>query len=508
MAAVLAVGAIAPSANAETARWLIKPQYRAVMPMGANNLYKVKQTMKSGVVAPDGRTVVAIAYDSITPFSEGLALILNGTPEGKMRLVGILSEDGVVSNVSDELYTDQFPLFSEGLLPVANRSGKVGYVDRNGREIVPFKFSNPHPFSNGLAAVSKPKGGILSKAVSAVGADGLVGNDKIYYINQFGKELKLPREIGDIYLGTTFKDGEALVMNKDRQCFIINPMGTMLRMEPLAALTFDERYCLVKPDETTAATSTTPLNAMTTYQEGQLYGYKVGDRVMIPAQFTAANNFTDGHAIAAKNRAVGVLDLISGNVEVNVKRGTATPTDNSVESAIIDVTVPRGLANMNVTADAYDSANKLAATVQGAANETGRHSLPIMLPKGDRMIRVSVDGIEVWNSTMKPEVKQVEQSGSSDIEISFSTTRAKANAKDAAAIGVTISNRGSKTFTGAVSATGASVSPKRVTIKAGGKATVNLYFSKVTKSETRSVTVTVGDESESRKITLEPFFNL
>ncbi|MCM1163668.1 MAG: WG repeat-containing protein [Muribaculaceae bacterium] len=502
--AVLAVGALAPTATAETARWLIKPEYQAVYQM-TDKLYKVKQSIKSGIVSVDGRKIVPLAYDSITPFSEGLALVLNATPEGKMRILGVVTEDGTMSNVNDELYTDQFPFFSEGLLPVANAKGKVGYVDRNMRAIVPFKFSNPHPFSNGLAAVSKDKG-ILGKALGAVGGDGLIGTDKVYYINQFGKELKLPREIGDIYLGTTFKNGEALVMNKDRQCFIINPMGSMLRMDAISSLKFDEKYCLITPDDEKAAAQGTVVSPITIYNEGQLYGYKSGDKIIIPAQFTSAGKFTDGRAVAAKFKQFGIIDLISGNVDVKIKKGTAPATDD-MESAIIDVTVPKGLAPYNVTADVYDSVGKLAGTVSGAANETGRHTLPLMLPKGDRVVRVSVDGLEIWNSTIKPPVeKTVEVASEDGIEISFASTKAKANSNDAAAITVTVTNTGSKPYSAAVRASGASASVKRVNIKAGGKATINLYFSKVTKSETRNVTITVGDHSASRKISLEPFF--
>lgn len=501
----MAAGVLAPAVKAETAKWLIKPEYQAVYKM-TDNLYKVKQSIKSGVISTDGRKVVPLAYDSITPFSEGLALVLNATPEGKMRILGVLSEDGQLSKVSEEYFTDQFPYFSEGLLPVANAKGKVGYVDRNMHTIVPFKFSNPHPFSNGLACVSKDKG-ILGKALGAVGGDGLIGTDKMYYINQFGKELKLPREIGDIYLGTTFKNGEALVMNKDRQCFIINPMGSMLRMDAISSLKFDEKYCLVGPEDEQAAAQAAAASPLTVYNEGQLYGYKAGDVIAIPAQFTSAGNFKDGHAVAARFKKFGVLDLISGNVDVKVKNGTSTSTDPNMEGAVIEVTVPRGLTALNITADVYDSAGKLAGTVQGAANESGRHSLPLMLPKGDRVIRVSAEGLELWNSNIKPAVQKVEEASTGDIEISFAATKAKANSKDAAAIAVTIINNGSKPYTANVSASGATVSPKKITVRAGGKAVVNLYFAKVTKAETRTVTLTVGDNSETRKISLQPFFN-
>ena len=42
--------------------------------------------------------------------------------------------------------------FSEGLALV-NLNGKWGYVDKIGREVIPFKYDKAYDFSNGLARV-------------------------------------------------------------------------------------------------------------------------------------------------------------------------------------------------------------------------------------------------------------------------------------------------------------------------------------------------------------------
>lgn len=505
LVSAFAAGAMAPSASAETARWVVKPVYESVTKM-SDDLYKVKRNRMSGVMDSEGRAIITSA-DSITPFTEGLALVLTRTPDGRMKLDRILRDDKSIATVGEEVYVDQFPFFSEGLLPVSNKGGKAGYMDSNGKMVIPFKFSNPHPFSNGLAAVSKGKG-FLSKMVTAVGAADIMGKDKVFYINTLGGELKLPKEIGDIFFGSTFKNGEALVINKGRQYCIINPNGQLLRIEPSVTLRFDDRYALTDIDEPVKKHTVHRTTGPDVFSEGKLLGYRQGSRVIIPAQFTDAEPFDRRRAVAARLGASGVLGLVDGNVAVTMKKGSLAATSSDVESVDLEVVMPKGYAGAEIEVEVTDKDGKLLSNLSDADDGTGRHVVSLMLPKGNRTVRVLADNLEVWNSKMNASVSaSSEQQSDSEVKFSFSATKVKANSKDAAAVAITITNGSSQPLSGAVKMSGAAPSVKSVNIPAGGKKTISAYFSKVTKNETRTVTITIDGHSASRRITLQPFFN-
>lgn len=507
LVSAFAAGAFAPPADAETARWVVQPIYDSVEQL-SDDLYKVKRAGKTSVIDSEGRMVVASA-DSITPFSEGLALVMSSASEGRMRLDRILRADKSVATVADEAYVEAYPFFSEGLLPVANKGGKVGYVDQNGMLAIPFKYSNPHPFSNGLAAVSKGKG-FLKKMANVVGAADIIGKDKVFYINPLGGELKLPKEIGDIFLGTTFKDGEALVINKARQYCIINTKGQLVRIEPSVTLRFDERYALTDLEEPSQTVVTKRrIDGPDVFSEGKLLGYRKGSHVIVPAQFTDAEPFSGGRARAARFGAYGVLGLIGGNVSATMKAGALAATGPDVESIDLEIVMPKEYAGTEVDVEVTDKDNKLVSKVSDADDGSGRHVVSLMLPKGRRTVRVMADNLEVWNSSMAGGSASSSEKSQSDsgIKFSFSSTTLKANSKDAASLSITISNSTSETISGPVKMSGATPSVKSVRIPAGGKKTINAYFSKVVKKETRTVTISVGGHSSSRRVTLQPFFN-
>lgn len=501
------MGALVPSASAETVRWIVKPLYQSVSRL-SDDLYKVSQNDVQAVVDNEGRYVVSNA-DSITPFCEGLSLVLKRTSANSpMKLTAILREDKSVATVSEEVYVDQYPFFSEGLLPVSNKSGKVGYMDANGKVTVPFKYSNPHPFSNGLAAVSKGKG-IFSKMANAVGAADLMGKDKVFYINTIGGELKLAKEIGDVYFGSTFKNGEALVINKDKQYCFISPSGQLLRIEPSVTLRFDDRYALTDLDGLTEKPAVRKTMGPDVFSDGKNMGYRKGSSVIVPPQFSDAEPFDNRHAIATRLGSTGVLELINGNVNVTMKKGSLPPTSSDVEPVDIEVVMPKEYSGSEISVEVADKEGKTLSSITDADDGTGKHVVSLMLPKGQRTVRVIADNLEVWNSWMRrsAEATSSAEAESDDVKFSFSSTKAKANAKDAAAVSVTITNNTSSTLSGAVRMTGAAPSVKKITIPAGGKKTISAYFSKVTKKEVRTVTVSVDGHSASRKITLEPFFN-
>lgn len=500
---IATAGALAPAVCAETPRWVVRPIYQQVTRM-SENLYKVKQGDIQFVLDNEDRVIIS-GCDSITPFCEGHALVLRRSSGDAMKLVSILREDKSIIPVEEEVFVDQFPFFSEGLLPVKNKKGKFGYMNQNGAMAIPFKFSNPHPFSEGLAAVSKSKN-LFSKAAIIVGVSDLVGKDKVYYINNIGGEIKLSKEIGDIYFGSTFRNGEALVINKERQYCVINRNGQLVRIEPSVTIRFDDHYALVDSVKEEESPVVRKSDGPEVFSAGKTLGYRKGSKIVVLPQFSHAEPFDKGRAVATRLGSTGILGFVPGDVVVNMKKGSLPAESSDVKSVDMEVIMPKDYQSSPIEVEIVGKDGKSISSITDDGDGTGKHGVSLMLPKGQCAVRIISDNLEVWNSGM---LNDFGNGGteSDDVKFAFSATAVKANAKDVASVAITITNGTSERLAGALRVKGATSSVKKVDIPAGGKKVVSVYFPKVTKKGVRVVTVSVGEYGTSRKITVEPFFN-
>jgi len=116
---------------------------------------------KWGFIDKTGMEIVPIEYAKVGKFREGRASII------KDNKLGFIDETGaVVIPLTYEIdwpplmasYREVMPYFSEGLAAIWNgnmESGPYGYIDRNGKAVIPFEYSYAAPFSEGLAYVSE-----------------------------------------------------------------------------------------------------------------------------------------------------------------------------------------------------------------------------------------------------------------------------------------------------------------------------------------------------------------
>lgn len=126
-----------------------------------------KTRYEVGFVDKDGNVLVPLGKYSYTmPFSEGLAAVgfaSNDDIESGEGSLGFINEKGEMvietrfdwhnAYSIDDYYFDFRPgLFHEGLAPVF-KDNKMGYIDKNGKTVIPFNFEYGYPFSEGLAAV-------------------------------------------------------------------------------------------------------------------------------------------------------------------------------------------------------------------------------------------------------------------------------------------------------------------------------------------------------------------
>lgn len=170
---------------------------------------------KAGFMDAAGRLVIPRCFDQVNSFSDGVARVaLKGKSEnlkdirygyidrsGVFVIPPILKNDQFLDAASEFSYDASPREFSEGLLPLRHEpKGKIGYIDKTGKFVIPPQFRRAESFSNGLALVRA----CLEKSCSA-NAGGDYG-----YINRQGKFVVPPQYSG----GSSFNNGVAIVFPK------------------------------------------------------------------------------------------------------------------------------------------------------------------------------------------------------------------------------------------------------------------------------------------------------
>jgi WG containing repeat len=170
-------------------------------------LQPVYENGRWGYADRDGKTVIAARFDAALPFADGLARVgvvdeelpeIGASPNIKW---GYIDERG---RVLVELRYTVLRDFSEGLAVAAvldserperpvvgrgeRRNLKWGYVDRDGREVIPMQFLAAGDFAEGLAPVSPVGGG------DGKGAGSMCGQVTNYgYIDRTGAFVIKPQ---------------------------------------------------------------------------------------------------------------------------------------------------------------------------------------------------------------------------------------------------------------------------------------------------------------------------
>jgi hypothetical protein len=151
--------------------------------------------------------IVADEYKILKGFSEGMAVVtlMDGTPafiDKKGKVVLQLKDMNISSAYS----------FSDGLAVVnsANKDHKSGYINRNGKLLIPFAFAEANGFSEGLASVRNEINGLWG------------------YINKRGEWVIKQRFTDVPFEG--FKNGLALVKENGKWGYI-NQKGEIIWQE-------------------------------------------------------------------------------------------------------------------------------------------------------------------------------------------------------------------------------------------------------------------------------------
>ena len=108
-----------------------------------NSHLKKELRMKLSIGA-DEEQDVELDFSKATPIS------IKTSPFNEAKILKSSSETGVFTFQ----YVNTFQKFSEGLAAI-ERNGKWGYIDKEGKDVIPCRYEGAHNFSEGLAAIER-----------------------------------------------------------------------------------------------------------------------------------------------------------------------------------------------------------------------------------------------------------------------------------------------------------------------------------------------------------------
>jgi WG repeat protein len=259
-------------------RIVVKPQFDSARGF-SEGFARVEMNQRFGFIDGSGRMAIKPIFNMANDFSEGLAAVK--IPDGTCELCGewvYINKVGqvVIRTKSIVGASDYVSDFSEGLASFYSEAAQpkfpgnlpYGYIDKNGKVVIPAKFGYAEEFHEGLAAVARD---FMRTAWG--------------YINPQGEYVIEPKfsEAGG------FQDGLAPVQTGGKWGYI-DKTGQMIIVPQFEqASPFSEEYALVK------------LNTK--------FGYidKSGTVVISP-KFEWASDFSEGLAIAKLGAKIGYIN--------------------------------------------------------------------------------------------------------------------------------------------------------------------------------------------------------
>lgn len=142
--------------DVKTGKVAIQPQYDNVSYPFHGDYAVVRQNYKCGIINKAGEYTVQPVYNSIWPLGKDLFVCEKETLTydrlGIMDGKGNIIVNEIYSNIQSG-YTDYGYIPLGNLIAVRNNNDKYGYIDLNGKEIIPFQYDYAYPFVEGYAVV-------------------------------------------------------------------------------------------------------------------------------------------------------------------------------------------------------------------------------------------------------------------------------------------------------------------------------------------------------------------
>ncbi len=323
----------------QTVQWAIRPTSAQLE--GYGQLIKVKNKGKVGLIDHNSRIIVPAKYDSISPFRDGFALALNSVGK-QLKIEAVISErDFDIQPLSETVYATQYMWFSEGKMPVKGTGG-WGYIGTDGNIAIPCQFQAAFPFSEGFASVML--------------------DDRAYYINRDIDYLPVEAGYGNLLFASSFLGEEAVVYSANGynpKGYVINRRGRIIRPYKVksADLKVNKYDHSVGDREQNYKDQVVQLKEDSSYEifkSNQLYGYKKGGNIVLPAQLEKAEPVRGNYANVRFKGQNGILRFVDGNFSVKMQNNKIGIKGSNVEKGHLLLNIPSALADANLTLKMYD----------------------------------------------------------------------------------------------------------------------------------------------------------
>lgn len=230
-----------------------------------------------GMINKKGELVLPCVYNCIFDISDGIAVVRKMSDDLGVLKCGYANANGLITSV----FYDRAGPFIDGM-GMVKQDGKRGFVNSEGKEIIPCIYDEARSFADGLAPVKK---------------DGKWG-----YINKKG-EIVLPF----IYKGAgPFEEGEALVTFDNGSQGLINLKGEVI-------VTFDAAEIDDASISRFSNDPNEPIIAIKPGAEDGGYNDKYGlfnrqGKLIVPFIYDQVSDFFDGLARVIKNNKIGYIN--------------------------------------------------------------------------------------------------------------------------------------------------------------------------------------------------------
>lgn len=285
--------------TAQTVQWSVKPTYSSLEEY-VGKLYKYRENGKVGLVDISGKVLVEAKYDSITPFIDYHALVLD-FQGGNYMLKGIINQYNLklVEVPLGYFPSKDYPFFSEGKLVVYATNRKYGYLQTDGSFFGKCEYYEAFPFYHGRALTYKDR-------------------KTAEYLKDDGTSLDTQLEIEDYctllpgYCSAFNEDGLARVKGRSDygvpKDMIIDVEGK--KVSKVKLKNFKERELFFT--ETSSVLEVPVASHVLSVEEHGLFGFQIegSDTLCVPAQFVEACSFKDGYAKVKLNDKYGILKWI------------------------------------------------------------------------------------------------------------------------------------------------------------------------------------------------------
>lgn len=391
-------------ANAQMAKWAVKPGiYEKIEPFW-ENLYLVYQQGKVGIVDGTGNVVAPVEAQYVTGFYDGYALVLGKPNDGAKTpkpILGIVSKQGTYAKVSGEYFTIPTQEFvSEGLLTARNAGGNVCYLDINGKLSHEIKengvVENVFPFSGGYSfyftSDAKNRVRIIDKSFRQITYK-IDSNEYVRYAaNWLGGVFMLWNTSGKSFMLKIGENNNVAIEDK--------------RFNKIKSLQLD--YLGGYKDMTKAPESVTYDKMqrgrllMTSTMQNNRYGYTYNGKVVLPCQFDKADSMYGNSAIVVLNGEYGLLTV--GNTNGEFRAAAINPdmkfkkNENTNIAHRFSLTVPNFYDNVSVRVFATDHKEL-------RANRVDVNTFEFQSPRveeGDKRydVEVGYEGLKLWEGSI------------------------------------------------------------------------------------------------------------